>query len=796
MTSTSSDWRQPSPLRLGAAVGLVAAAMLTLEIVVTRLFSVLFYYHFSFFAISLVMSGLVAGGLVAARWNAPELPQEAFENRLAWLALIFAVGTAAALAFMVHGRFDDPSAPPSLYAAALDALVFLPGLVAAGAHLALAFARSSARIGSLYAFDLAGAALACVFSVPALRALAGPGVLLVPVVLAAFAALLLARARLARDAAIAMIAGGVVLCAADAETAGSLLHLRVMPGGPTVRALRERWNEHSRVLVYDAPSVGGRYLVIDRSAGTLMEPLPLQPDGSPPVVPAELASGPQYQVYGLGRPLRSVAVIGVGGGSDLLPPLYNGAKRVDGYELNQLLIDLLQRDFSTYNALTSRPEVHLFHTEARVGITHSDQRYDVIQASLIDTWAATASGGFVLSENGLYTVEGWRTFLGHLTDTGVLTMTRWHIESAPAETHRLVSLAAAALSDSGIPDAGAHLVLMESASNDKQPSEGHATSTVLVSKKAFTADEVARLDYVGLLTSTRVVAAPGRSPADPTIGRLLRASERTGAIRESPYDIAAPTDSKPYFFLQVRPSDLFHLAMRRYGVVTEITFNGVRVMMILAICSLLFVAAIGAYIALRFAGTPVSPRQRSAHRWMTLYFACIGFGYVLVQLGLHQRLIVVFGHPTLALSIVLFCMLVGTSAGAASSAPLISRGRFAMVGAIILPAIALCVAAQPLVPYLERVESQPARMAMVGVAVTALGFALGLAFPTGVRHLETSDGRAIQKMWAVNGAASIAGSALAALIGLSLGSTAVLGAGLLAYAAATASGMFAARAAG
>src|SRR5690349_1836613 len=130
MTPSPSDWQRGAPLRLGVAVGLVAGAMLMLEIVVTRLFSVLCYYHFSFFAISLVMSGLVVGGLLAARWNATELPAATFENRLAWLALAFAVGTAAALTFMVRGRFDDPSAPPTLVAAALDALVFMPGLFA------------------------------------------------------------------------------------------------------------------------------------------------------------------------------------------------------------------------------------------------------------------------------------------------------------------------------------------------------------------------------------------------------------------------------------------------------------------------------------------------------------------------------------------------------------------------------------------------------------------------------------------------------------------------------------------
>src|SRR5262249_42950577 len=153
------------PPRLALAVALVAAAMLLLEIVVTRLFSVLFYYHFSFFAISLAMSGLVVGGLVAGRWSAARIPASAFENRLATPALWFAVGTIGALGAMVGGRFDTSADALSVAAVTLHALVFLPGLVAAGALLALAFARDSTWIGKLYAADLIGAAIACLCSV-------------------------------------------------------------------------------------------------------------------------------------------------------------------------------------------------------------------------------------------------------------------------------------------------------------------------------------------------------------------------------------------------------------------------------------------------------------------------------------------------------------------------------------------------------------------------------------------------------------------------------------------------------
>lgn len=782
------------PLRIAASVALVAAAMLLLEIVVTRLFSVLFFYHFSFFAISLVMSGLVLGGLVAARSDATSMSVAAFERRLSALALTFAVCAAVALAIVVTFPLADANAPPDVFAVTRDALVFLPGLVAAGAFLATAFARRPAWIGALYAWDLVGAALACVASIGLLRILPGPAVLVLPALLAAVAGALLDGARTERVASAGVAALLGALLVVNARTNGDVLRLRTSGAGAT-RPILERWNEHSRIQAFEFPGLG-RYLVIDRSAGTLMRKIARQPDGTVATDPA-WSRGPQYAAYRVGRVVKKAAIIGVGGGADLLPPLYYGATQVDGYELNQILIDLLERDFSDFNALTSRPEVHLHHTEARVGITHSHQQYDVIQASLIDTWAATANGGFVLSENGLYTRQGWQAFIDHLSASGILTMTRWYIPDAPAETERLVALAATALADAGFPDASRHLVLIQSKLVGVRTAftgqEGRGSSTVLVSKQPFTAEELARLRASSSEDGMEVVAAFDHPPTDPTLRGLMDPTMRAGTIAQSRYDIAPPTDSRPYFFLQIRPSDLVNLSRQKFGSVTEITFNGVRVMMILAAGSLALVAFIAALSLAGAPGVSSSRRDVRVYRRMTLYFLGIGFGYILVQLGLHQRLTLVLGHPTLSLSVVLFSMLLGTGAGAASSERLFPAGRLAHAGLAIVGAVVLLLAIQPLVPLLALLDSAALRIAIVGFVVSAVGFALGLAFPLGVRRVALTGERAVQKMWALNGAASIAASVLAAVLGLSFGSTAVLGAALVAYAVATAAGAMADR---
>jgi hypothetical protein len=756
---------------------MVAAAMLLVELVTTRLFSVLFYYHFSFFAVSLVMSGLALGGLLVSRWNVRGLPLGRLYDALAWLALALCGCVLLALHQTVYGAPAGDKL--SMAGVALHALVFLPGLVAAGAFLAAAFAYRQEWIGKLYAADLTAAALACLSAIALLRKVQGPAVLLCPALLAALAAAALPTARRLRIVAVTMaLACGVGIWVSVAAN-GRFLTLPL-----TLQPAFERWNEYSRIIAYPTGTIGkepSRVLIIDRSAATTMRRLPASALAGRFAIPAEWDDSSRYLAYRLGRPVDRVAIIGVGGGEDLGPPLAHGASRIDGYEINDILIDLLRRHWTSFNAIATRPEIHLIHSEARVGIARSGAHYDLIQASLIDTWAATASGGFVLSENGLYTQEGWHTFLGALTDRGLLTMTRWYVPDAPAEVERLVGLASTALSDAGIADPAAHIILFgESLARTRTMNMG----TIVVSKLPFSPAEIAQAHALAAADHLKLLAVPDALPADPALGGLLDPRRRAATVEASPFDISPPSDDRPYFFLQMRARDLPGLFGERFGSITEITFNSVRVMTLLTGIALLMMLAVALFAGAGAPGrAPLPTPAATAHRWMVLYFAAIGLGYLLIQLGLHQRLILLLGHPTYVLSVVLFSMLLGTGAGAALSGRIAGPRATRRTWVAIVAALAVLNLAWPLVlAALGATTSATARAVGAGALIFAIGFVLGFPFPCGVRLVAPLGEWAVQRMWAVNGAASIAGSALAAVIGLSLGSHANLVAGLGCYA--------------
>ncbi|HEX5633823.1 MAG TPA: class I SAM-dependent methyltransferase, partial [Gemmatimonadales bacterium] len=422
----------------------------------------------------------------------------------------------------------------------------------------------------------------------------------------------------------------------------------------------ERWNDHSQVRVYRL-SAGGKELIIDRTAASRLQPVTATSDIASARVESFVGGGSRL-AYRLGaRPLEQVGIIGVGGGPDILEALQAGAARVDGFELNGRIIELL-RGSGGHTVLGLHPAVRLVHDEARHALEHRDARYDVLRMSLTDTWAATLQGGFVLSEASLYTEEAWTGFLRHLTPTGRLVVTRWLLPGAPSEAERTIALAAAALRATAL-DPAQHLLVLEQRTAAVQEHD-LLLLTVMVSATPYSAAEVDDAERTCAREGCRVLLAPHRLPAGPLEAEWARHftveghAERTRASR---YDVSVPRDTRPFFFLQVRPWDIPLLLEHDEGsMVDHIVRGGVRGMVLGCALSLVL-ALLLAVAAMRLAPGAASPASRG-HAWP---MAAIGVGYMLLQLGLHQRLSIAVGHPTMTLAVVTAASILGTGIGSA-----------------------------------------------------------------------------------------------------------------------------------
>jgi hypothetical protein len=727
------------------------------------LFSVLLYYHYSFLAVAIALFGLAAGGLSVSRQSTAAFGRAA----LLQLRLQLRRAAIALLGLILFLTQVAPATDALLLVLAFAVLSSVP-LFFLGKTLALSMALGRTQVHRLYAVDLVASALAALAAIPLLARVQGPLVLAVPALLALVLDSLLTPAgqRKVPGTMALLLTVGLALAA---TRPGPLL---LLPDPWRGDFVLERWNAHSRVRVTDWG--GQRMLVIDKAAATL---IPRVPTGSEEIPTTAMSWPYQDPTYALGRSPKRVAIIGVGGGPDLVPALKSGATRIDGFELNGRIIELLTGEFRGYNTAAQRPEVTLIHDEARHALEHRRLQYDVIRANLIDTWAATAAGGFVLAENGIYTVEAWRLFLRRLTPAGILVTTRWYLPQAPAEAQRLTALAAEALEAEGIRPAGQHFVALTT-----HPIAGGQirTITTLVSRQPFSLSEVAALERFARAAGGDILLAPYRRASGLTASwqPLLSAVTRGGFIENSNWAIDPPTDERPFFFLQIRPADVLRYGRADLGIIGTITVNGVRVL--LAAAGLAIAAAVVLTILTNRTRHRGSAGLRAKGRW---YFALLGVAYLAVQLALVQRLSLIIGHPTATLALVISTMLMGTGAGSALAGQARLRGMEARV--LGIPAIMLMV----LILVFSRVntlnELPSLTLSALGAGgITGLtGMALGVAFPTGIRVFAGSD-TAVAQAWALNGAFSVVGSVLAAIAGLMFGSRLLLASAIPLYALA------------
>jgi hypothetical protein len=770
-------------------IAAVSAALLMTELALTRIFSVTMYYHFAFLAISIALFGLSASG-VFVFVSRNRLADRDTQALLTAGALIHAVATLVALACLVRIRVGLNYSPANLALMvsiyALAALPFFTG----GFVVSLAFARLTHNINLLYAADLLGAATGCLLLIPLLNRLGAPGVVLAAAGLALAAAIGFAPRPLRRRTGL--IALAILAVPVLAQLAGTApFDVVDTKGHEGDRVLFAKWNSFSRVAVYDRNH--GDWSLSPRYTGSKPESLFMDIDSaaSTPILKGtgrpEDADYLRYELTALAYQLAArpqgfdALVIGPGGGRDLLSALVFGARKVDGVEINPIIArDVMLDRFRQYSGnIYANPHVSIHVDDGRSFVRRSSSRYDVIQASLVDTWAATAAGAYTLTENSLYTREAFGEYIDHLTDDGILTITRWVFDGL-----RLVSLAQEACAERGL-DPATRLAIVRF----------DRVATFLLKKSPFTADEVARLQRLAgdlgftILYAPGVPAAPvedeaeemqrsGTSAAD--YRRLILAGDRQQFAASYPLDISATTDDRPFFFHTTRLRDQFQTAFGR----SMLFGNGLSALLTLFGIS-------GLLVLLFVVGPLLVSGSRPGPGWAPwlVYFAALGAGFMLLEVAVLQRFVLLLGHPVYSLTVTLFSLLLGTGIGSLVSRRIDSvRVKPATVRAlatIVLVTIG-AVFALPRLIDLAIPWPLPMRIISAVAVLVPIGVLLGMALPGGMRMLLASRQDIVAWGWGINGAFSVVGATLAVFIAMNWGFSVTLLTGGLVYACAAA----------
>jgi hypothetical protein len=767
-------------------IGLSSFAALLLELALTRLFSVVLFYHFAFLAISIALLGLGAGG-VFAYLRKERLQKEETRSLAARLCCLNAIAIPIVLEIVLHVpvslelSWSNLGRLTALYLAAAVPF-FLTGLL-----FSVVFAREARSITRLYGADLLGGALACLSIVPLLNFIGGPNTILFSGVMMAAAGAIWAVSSSTRKTA-AIVAGALVLTIA-VNYSGRVIDVVYAKGELRDKSWVEfaRWNAISRVEV-DRQGSGGRAIVIDADASTyIMNVDPHAWQGTD--WQKNLMAAPPALANVL-RPHGEYAIIGPGGGVDVLRAVANGSPSVTGIEINPIIANSIMRgryaDYSYH--LYERPEVHLHVTDGRSFVRNAQQNFDVVQMTLVDTWASTAAGAFALSENSLYTVDAFREYFEHLKPDGMVAITRWEFQQ-PREALRVVSVATEALHQMGIANPAKHFIVV----SDGELDEDGIPVVVLAKKSPFTPEEEAKVQaHLEEHEDLSALYTPS-APKQNAFSALIARNDPRAFAHDYPYNVAPVDDNAPFFFFTLKTDQILHDGGLQRGIDWKVNLGVVVLGGVFAISVL---AVLGFLILPMILG-----RGRSQRSLPLLYFVAVGLGYILVEISCIQRFVLFLGHPTYALTVVIFLLLLASGAGS-----LLSRRWLSNIGggwaplAILIVAIGIYTWALP--GFLTSLIGLPflLKLGVSAIVLGPLGLAMGMPFPTGLRAISGTseielpaaefgepvhpEDNAVEWAWAMNAASSVLGSVLAMVIAIRFGLNVTLASGAAAYALA------------
>jgi hypothetical protein len=769
-SSTESGKTKWPQLYLGVA--LTTLSTLILELSLTRIFSVVFYYHFAFLAISIALFGLGAGGLfsylVAGRGGN-------IFYKLGVLAVVNSVAVLASLAFILTrpGELGNLTLAGVYFASALPFFF-------SGAVVSIAVAEAIQRVDRVYFFDLLGAAGGCLLLVPFLNYFGGPNTVIAASVLLAVSAAVwynLAGTLRGRAGAVTLALVFVALMAFNGKS--HLIDIRYAKGHRIGQEAFVRWNPISRIALLN-PKSSDPEIVIDADASTGIPTFDLEHLTEKQRANL-LHEGPGFP-YML-RPGAKTLVIGPGGGWDVARSLTGGSKDVTAVEINPIIAHTImqQRFADLSHRLYFRPEVHLFVEDGRSFVRRSPEKYQVLQATLVDTWASTAAGAFALSENNLYTTDAFRDYLNHLTDDGLMVFTRWGFEP-PRESLRLLSLAIGALGQVGESDAWKHIVVLRD--QTQNINAFGALDTVLIFRKPLGDADVAGVKSALSLTKLRALYLPGDVPSNE-FGELLKSADPNTFWRNYRYNVTPVDDDRPFFFYTVQPRDVLNF-LKQGGLSADYKIN--RALPLLF--EVLGISVLAIIVVLAFPPLLLGeklPAEKGVRSFL-LYFVCIGAGYILIQVALIQKFVLFLGHPTYALTVIVFSMLISSGLGSYCSRRLTGDPNDTRRLSAVLVGVAVTVSA---LAYLAAPVSEfgvgwplPLKALVTVCMIAPAGFLMGIPFPTGLTRLERSFPQAVRWAWALNAAASVLGSVAAICLAIYIGLRATVLMGALLYLAA------------
>ncbi len=765
-----------------AGIFLASMSGLVLEIALTRIFSAAIWYHFAFVAVSVALVGLGASGLVV-HYRLKKIKENWANN----LTISSAIGITLILPvslFVMHVLASDITYLP-LFMMFFSIPFFFVGIIVSAAFSA--FAHSAGR---LYAFDLIGASLGALSVVFLLSIIGGESTLLLVGIISAVCAVVFSIAsknkkKILFSLSIIVFASAILAVNETNETFSIPTDSRAQKDlpiflreNPDTEIVKTQWNSFSRIDVVEGPTgncdpdsfdpifgqpqCAGENLVakifIDGGAGTNI----ISWDGLPNSR-SELSSWMQYLPFTMMDDPKTL-IIGSGGGRDVVAAVSSGITDITSVELNPIIFDTVKSYGNKAGNLYSHQYVDANVDEGRSFISRSVDKYDIIYIPFVDTWASVSSGGLGVSENFLYTVEGFQEYYDHLTDRGKIVTVRWLID-----TPRFVSTFVTLLENNGIAkeDAHKHIIIASSESIEKDPS----VTLSVFSREPFTDSEIQFFADAFPKNGYKPMLIPNQVSVEPYSELLYGELTLKEFYDLFPTKAHPVTDDSPYFLSFEKP------------------FPKILEQLLYVSTAIAGIFLIGPYIWLKKSkDVHVKNHSTLTTRSVVVYFASLGFGFILIELALLQKLILFLGNPTMTFALLLFTILLSSGIGSLISAKLIrvkTKNLMFLISGIVGIGLAYMIFLTPLI-YSAIAETFEIKAIMSIALLFPIGFLMGMPMPTGIRLVKSHAPTFVPWMWAINGGFSVLGAVLTVILSIVYGSSYAMIIGILAYGSALA----------
>ena len=741
-----------------ASVFMLSAAGLMFELTLTRIFSATIWYHYAFVAISVALFGWGLGGFLVYIIRLTR-----FKHLEKSIIVVASIAFSLALPFFLFEILSHPFTPEKLpFYFLLSVLPFLAG----GGALSLAFEIHGRHVNQLYFADLIGAALGTLLAPLAIGLLNAETAVLATAILPSLAALMLSLAlrkevhRIFAAAAAVCLLFNVVLSCVNYSTGKLAIRdapnkalYKLLKDHPEARVESDRWNAYSRITaVRTFDKMHLARLFIDSDAETNV----LKWDGS---AAGLTESRDWFRAFPFRlAPEPRVLVIGPGGGADMVLSIVAGSPSVTAVEMNPLIIDAVRRFGAEAGNLYDHPKVKLVLDEGRNFIQRTPERFDLIILGFVDSWASVAGGGLSLTENYLYTRDALEAYWDHLTDRGALVIVRW-----PVDVPRLTANTVEFLSARGMPiqEIGKHLL----AASEHKAREAEPVETVFMLSRSVLSESTVDTLLAGH-PDAQIIYGPGRKSERP-YSELFDGRMNFEQFTDGFKTMATPVrDDRPFYFAQDKPWGIPAFVMRllRIPVAAVVVF-----------AFLLLAAA-------RFLGLRV-PGPKAV-----LYFSALGAGFIMCEVAMIQRLILLLGHPIYTFVVILFAFLLGGGLGSLFAKRFATERIKDALKWIIIRVILLTVLGAFALPKLVHAAiplDLTLRIIVAGALALPMGFLMGMPFPLGLRmSAQDPNGAPLSALWGLNGVASVVGSLAGMVLAIVAGFTWVFLASALCYAVA------------